>query len=62
MFDNGDAERAILFVEDLLEAVIKDTETHESYATITIAELKKARGHVYDLVENVYDREKPAYE
>lgn len=62
MFDNGDAERAVLFVEDLLEAVIKDTQTHEPHATVTIREMQKARGHVYDLVESVYDREKPAYE
>lgn len=62
MLDNGDAERAILFVEELLEAVIKDTQTHEPYATRSISEMQNARSRVYDLVEVVYDREKPAYE
>lgn len=62
MFDNGDAESAILFVEDLLEAVAEDTKINEPYATKTIADMKKAKGLVYDLVESVYDREKPLYE
>jgi hypothetical protein len=44
-----EAEQAINFVMELLEEDIKRTKKNEPYATISIAQMEKARQMVYDL-------------